>query len=120
MNLYLDDNINKGRLADRLRRAGHLVVLPATVGNPGSTDAIHFLHAVENQLVLVTKDHEDFFVIHRIVQATQGQHPGIFAVREDNDPRRDMKDADIVRAIRNLELAGVPVVNEFNVLNHWR
>jgi predicted nuclease of predicted toxin-antitoxin system len=120
MNLYLDDNINKGRLADRLRKAGHQVVLPAAVGLAGSTDAGHFLHAIEKQLVLVTKDHEDFFVLHRIVRATHGQHPGIFAVREDNDPRRDMKDSDIVRAIRNLEQAGVPVANEFHILNHWR
>jgi hypothetical protein len=31
-----------------------------------------------------------------------------------------MKDADIIRAIRNLERAGVPSANEFHILNHWR
>jgi hypothetical protein len=31
-----------------------------------------------------------------------------------------MKDADIARAIDNLEQAGVPVANEFHILNHWR
>src|SRR5437870_691449 len=95
MNLYLDDNINKGHLAGRLRKAGHSVVLPAAVGLAGAIDSKHFLYAIENQLVLLTKDHEDFFVLHRVVRATQGQHPGILAVRADNDPRRDMKDADI-------------------------
>jgi predicted nuclease of predicted toxin-antitoxin system len=118
MNFYLDDNISKGRLAERLRRAGHQVVLPATVGLASSADPNHFLHAIEQNLVLVTKDHEDFFVLHRIVRAAQGQHAGIFAVREDNDPRRDMKDADVVRAIHNLAQAGVPLANEFHILNH--
>jgi hypothetical protein len=41
-------------------------------------------------------------------------------VRADNDPRRDMKDAEIARAIGNLEQAGVAVANEFHILNHWR
>ena len=120
MNLYLDDNINKGRLADRLRRAGHQVVLPAMIGLAGSSDPRHFLHALEQRWVLMTKDHEDFFVLHRIVRASQGQHAGILAVRADNDARRDMKDADIARAIHNLEQAGVPIANEFHILNHWR
>jgi hypothetical protein len=31
-----------------------------------------------------------------------------------------MKDRDIVRAIANLEAAGVQIANEFHVLNHWR
>ena len=41
-------------------------------------------------------------------------------MRLDNEARRDMKDRDIVRALGNLERAGVPVANEFIVLNHWR
>jgi hypothetical protein len=31
-----------------------------------------------------------------------------------------MKDGDIARALRNLERAGVPIANEFHILNHWR
>jgi len=31
-----------------------------------------------------------------------------------------MKDRDVVRAIANLEGAGVPIANEFHILNHWR
>ncbi len=41
-------------------------------------------------------------------------------IRSDNDPKRDMKDGDIVRALQNLENAGVPLANEFHILNHWR
>ncbi len=120
MNLYLDDNINKGALANRLRKAGHSVVLPGAVGLMGASDSRHFLHAIEQQRVLLTRDHEDFFILHRVVRAAQGQHAGILVVRADNDPLRDMKDADIARAVHNLERAGVPIANEFHILNHWR
>jgi hypothetical protein len=35
-------------------------------------------------------------------------------VRKDNDPTRDLKLAGIVRAIRNLEHAGVAVKDEYH------
>jgi len=45
-------------------------------------------------------------------------------VYQDNDPSRDMSNADIVRAIRNLEEAaqqgGPPIQGEFHTLNDWR
>jgi hypothetical protein len=31
-----------------------------------------------------------------------------------------MKDHNIVRAIGKLETSGMPVENEFHILNHWR
>ena len=37
-----------------------------------------------------------------------------------NDPARDLTPKGIVAAIRKLEMAGVPLGNEFVVLNHWR
>jgi hypothetical protein len=42
------------------------------------------------------------------------------AIRFDNDPTRDMKDADIARAVRNLEQSGAPIANEFHILNNWQ
>jgi hypothetical protein len=50
----------------------------------------------------------------------QGHHQGIFVVRQDNDPTRDMTAKGIVSAIRKLAAASAPVENEFVVLNHWR
>jgi hypothetical protein len=49
-----------------------------------------------------------------------GKHAGLLAIRFDNDPSRDMKDAEIVRAIRKLEKSGAPIANQFHILNHWR
>jgi predicted nuclease of predicted toxin-antitoxin system len=120
MNLYIDDDMAKGALVARLRKARHHVVDPADVNLAGVWDPGHLLYAVQNNLVLVSKNHDDFKELHLLVQATNGQHPGMAIIRSDNDPSRDMKDADIVRALQNLELSGVAIANEFHILNHWR
>ena len=56
-------------------------------------------------------------------QANQ-QHPDILAVYQDNDPSRDMSQADIVKAIANIEATtesgGDPITGEFHSLNDWR
>ena len=41
-------------------------------------------------------------------------------IRLDNDPKRDMTDRAIVKAIRNLELANLPMLNQIHILNHWQ
>jgi predicted nuclease of predicted toxin-antitoxin system len=120
MNLYVDDNACKALLVAMQRNAGHQVTIPSDIGTAGISDARHFVYAVNNALLVLTKDHNDFEDLHHVVQATYGQHPGILAIRQDNDASRDMKDRDIVRAIGNLERAGVPVADEIHVLNHWR
>jgi hypothetical protein len=52
------------------------------------------------------------------------RHSGILGVYQDNDPSRAMNNADIVRAIRNLEVAGQQcgstIQGEFHTLNDWR
>jgi hypothetical protein len=120
MNLYIDDDSVKGILIARLKKRGHQVTLPAHASLSGAADPRHLLYAVQCNLILLTRNYEDFRDLHRLVQATQGIHPGIIAIRFDNDPTRDMRDAEIVRAIANLERSGAPVVNEFHILNHWR
>src|SRR6266446_1520785 len=117
MNVYVDDNMSKALLVTLLRKAGHQVTVPSDVGTAGVADARHLLYAVTHALLVLTKDHNDFEDLHLVVQATHGQHPGILAICLDDDASRDMKDRDIVRAIGNLERAGVPVANEFHVLN---
>jgi hypothetical protein len=69
--------------------------------------------------VLLTHNHDDFELLHELVRLVGGHHPGILAVRRDNDPR-DLKPPGIVRAIRNLTRAGIPIDDYLHVLNHWR
>jgi hypothetical protein len=120
MNLYLDDDSAKASLVKLLRKAGHQVTIPADAGLAGVSDARHFLYTVQMNQVPLTRNHADFEVLHLLLQAAGGIHPGVLVVRSDNDPSRDMKDGDIARAIANLEGAGVPVANELHILNHWR
>ncbi len=120
MNLYVDDNTGGRALVGQLRRVGHQVILPADVGLSGAHDPRHLARCALEGWVLLTYDHEDFLELHDLVQATRGRHAGVLVVRSDSDPSRDMKDRDIVRAIANLEGSGLPVANEYHVLNHWR
>jgi len=63
----------------------------------------------------VTKNPADFAELHR----GQPDHPGIFAIYQDNDSR-DMSYAEIAQSIANLLAAGIPVSGTFHILNRWR
>src|SRR5262245_46341813 len=68
----------------------------------------------------LTGNHRDFLNLHNLVLQVGGHHPGIFVVRRDNNPKRDLTPAGTVRAIRNFAAANVPVRDEYVILNHWR
>ena len=122
LSLYLDDCSNSDLLADLLRQAGHQVVRPtdANVDLEGENDDVHFAFAAANNLTVITKNPSDFEHLHDLDQ----NHSGILAVYQDNDPLRDMSDAEIVKAILNLEMAahigGEPIRGKFHSLNNWR
>ena len=122
LNLYLDDCSNSDLLADLLRQAGHRVVRRTDdeVGLAGEDDEVHFGFAAATGLTIITKNPADFKALHDLDQ----RHSGVLGVYQDNDPSRDMSNADIVRAIRNLEAAvrqgGLPILGQFHTLNDWR
>jgi predicted nuclease of predicted toxin-antitoxin system len=120
MKLYLDDDSASSLLVRLLTGAGHDVIIPASVGNTGQKDPVHFMYTIRSDRVLLTHNQDDFELLHELVRLVQGHHPGIWAVRRDNDPTRDMEPKRIVRAIRNLLAAGVPIMDYLHVLNHWR
>jgi predicted nuclease of predicted toxin-antitoxin system len=120
MKLYLDDDLASPLLARLLRSAGHDVQLPGDVGLAGKADAVHFAHAVRQGRACLTRNYGDFQNLHDLVGAVQGHHPGILVVRQDNDPKRDLKNRDIVRAIGKLQAAAVPIPDQYIILNVWR
>jgi len=120
MKVYLDDDSCNSLLVRLLQRNGHDVVTPVDVGLAGSADAEHFKRAIELDRVLVTHNYDDFFQLDELIRTSGGHHPGVLIARRDNDKSKDMKPADIVRALRNLEAAGVSVADELHILNHWR
>src|SRR5262249_43915572 len=120
MRLYLDDDSASALLARLLRQAGHDVEVPSDVGIAGAPDPVHLTHTVKDNRVCITRNHDDFWILHNLIMQAHGHYPGIFVVRQDNDPSRDLTPKGIVSAIRKLQAAGVPILDEFIVLNHWR
>jgi hypothetical protein len=64
-------------------------------------------------LSLKTLNPRDFKALHD----QDATHAGILAVYQDNDPTRDMRYADIVRAIANLERSVPQIAGGFWILN---
>jgi hypothetical protein len=81
---------------------------------------VHLTHVTREDRVLISRNHDDFKILHELIKQVGGHYPGLFIVRRDNDPTRDLKPAGIVRAIRKLLAASAPLRDEFNILNHWR
>lgn len=120
MNLNLDDDSIAPVLIAMLRKAGHDVRVPADFGLAGSVDPIHLRRAIREKRVFLTGNHDDFELLHLLVRESQGDHPGIFVVRKDNDASRDLSPRGIVVAIGKFAASGLDVQNDFVVLNHWR
>jgi hypothetical protein len=120
MRLYLDDDSADPLLARLLRNAGHHVRLPAEIGHVGSHDAVHLKLAIREDRVLLSGNHDDFAFLHDLVLEARGHHPGILVVRRDNDPKRDLTPRGIVRAVGNLLSANFVMLDQLQILNHWR
>jgi len=116
LRLYLDDSVTGRVLRRLLADAGYQFTLPADVGLDRAEDVRHAAYAMEHGLVLITKNPEHF----RRLYAATDTHPGLLVIYRDNDVTRDMTDAEIVRALGNLITPGVPIRDQFHVLNHWR
>jgi predicted nuclease of predicted toxin-antitoxin system len=120
MRIYLDEDLASGLLTKLLQNAGHVVSSPAATGTVGKTDAVQLTCAVHEQRACLSRNYKDFEELHLLVAEVHGHHFGILIVRRENDPTRDLTPKGIVAAIRKLEAAGVPIDNEYIVLNHWR
>jgi predicted nuclease of predicted toxin-antitoxin system len=120
MRLYLDDDSASPLLANLLRKGGHDPQVPSEINMGGAPDAVHLTRAIADDRICVTRNHDDFWILHNLIKQARGHHPGLFVIRQDNDPTRDLTPKGIVSTIRKLEAAGVPIRDEFIVLNHWR
>ncbi len=114
--IYLDDCAYAKELVRLLEAAGHQVTAPRQAGTTGRDDEVHFRYAAANGLILLTKNSDDFLELH----GKDAGHAGLLLVYQDNDPDRDMSQADIVKAITNMEQAGVVFAGTCHVLNAWR
>lgn len=120
MRIYIDEDMAASIAVRLLRQAGHDVETPAGLGLLGHTDAVQLTSAIHEHRVCLTGNYDDFEELHWLLREANGIHAGIMVVRQDNDPSRDLTPKGIVAAIRKLESAGVPIANEYIILNHWR
>ena len=120
MRLYLDDDIVDPRLIRFLEQAGHDVQIPAEASMRGWADAVHLTHAIRNARIVMSHNRNDFRQLHDLIIAASGHHPGILIAAKDNDPTRDMTLRGIVHAIGKVVASGIPVADDFIVLNQWR
>jgi hypothetical protein len=119
MKLYLDDDVAGGALILALRRAGHDVQTPQDAGLTGANDPVHLRHAIREGRPILSRNHKDYRELHDLIREAQGRHTGVLVVRRDDPQKRNMKPRDVVRALRKLEAAGVPIADEYTILNHW-
>jgi predicted nuclease of predicted toxin-antitoxin system len=120
MKFLLDENMSDRRLAARLRAHGHDPTLAAEAELLSVTDARVLIYSITQGLPVLTQDSDDFEDLHALVMAAVGHHAGILIVRFDNDPRHNLTDRGIAAAISKLESSGVPIADQFHVLNQWR
>jgi len=118
--IYLDDDSASRQLSQVLRNAGHHVSTPADLGTFGAPDPVHLTRAIRDDRVFLTRNARDFTLLHDLVRASGGGHPGILLLHLDNDPTRDLTPRGIATAIARIEATGVPISNELHLLNHWR
>ena len=89
-------------------------------GTLGKSDAVQLACAIREQRACLSRNYDDFEELHLLLAEGKGHHFGILIVRRENNPTRDLTAKGIVAAIRKLEASGVPIENEYFVLNHWR
>jgi hypothetical protein len=120
MKIYIDEDMASGLLVLLLQKAGHDAEVPAAIAMLGRSDVAQLTFAIEDGRVSLTANYDDYDELDRLVEKSRGDHPGILVVRREKDPNRNLTPKGIVAAIRKLEAAGVPIANEYVVLNHWR
>ena len=120
MRLYLDDDSVDAALIRLLTAAGHDVLIPAVAGTAGQEDAIHLMRSIQTNRSLMTRNYDDFKLLHDLVLFSGGHHRGILVVRRDNDPSRDMSNRAIVQAVAKVSNSSATFGDSFHILNHWR
>ncbi len=120
MKLFLDEDSSSATLAKLLRKAGHDVRSVLELGTTGEPDPEQFRYAIREHRVLLSRNRDDFKMLHELIRDAQGHHPGVLIECIDNDASRDLTPRGIVLAISKLEVSGLPIRDEYHILNHWR
>ncbi len=116
MKIYLDDCLAAKTLAQLLKKAGFEVILPKEVELQGQPDEEHFKFCHRKGYILLTSNPSDFWELHQ----SNPHHFGIFAVYQDNNPKKDLTFKQMTQVIQKIIKKKIPLKNQFIILNHWR
>jgi hypothetical protein len=72
MRLYLNDDSVEALLVRLLQQAAHDVQIPAAVGMAGQDDPVHLIHAIDEDRVFLSKNHDDFKNLHNLIMKLSG------------------------------------------------
>ena len=119
LRLLLDEDTQAKRLIRLLREAGHDVWTATEAGLIHKPDSEVMAEAAREARLVVTRNCDDFNALHRAA----ADPPGILAIYQ-NGTESDLSDADIVRALTNLEAVcvetGWTLGGRFIALNPWK
>ena len=116
LRLLIDEDSLAKVLVSMLRKAGHDVVTVNEAGFSGARDDLVFEYAIRSERILLTRNCDDFKALHQ----NNPNHPGIFAIYQDDNRSKNLSRSEIVKAILNIETSGIPLTNQFISLNQWR
>lgn len=120
MRLLLDEDSSDPLLAKLLRAAAHDVETVAALNKRGDPDPKVVIYAIQQQRAVLTRNADDFELLHHLILASGGHHPGVLVTRYDNDAARDLTARGIVIALGKLVTSGSDIPDHLYVLNHWR
>lgn len=115
LRLFIDEDTQDSLLIKFLRQGGHDVLSVNEANLMGEDDPIILDYAQRNNRILLTYNADDFEELHE----ANLRHSGILAIYRDARYSKNMSFKEIVKAIANLEVAQIPLTNQFISLNHW-
>ncbi len=115
LRLLIDEDAQALLLVKLLRNAGHDVVTVNEAQLTGQPDFIVLEYAKHANRSVLTFNCDDFEELHVL----NPNHRGILVVYQDADRSKNMTFKDMVKAIANIEVANIPLTNQFLILNQW-
>lgn len=115
LSILLDEDSQAKTLVKLLKAKEHNVLTVNEVGLAGFPDREILSYAHQNCRVLITRNCDDFRILHQI----NPKHFGILAIYQDSDFSKNMTYNSIIKAIDNFENSNLVLEGEFIILNQW-
>ncbi len=113
MKIYLDDHLDNAVLITILEKSGFEVISPRKIGMQGKKDNIHLKYAITNNAIVLSSD-KNFPDPNR-----HTDHRGILKIYKYNNPKKDMDNTKIARALKNIEKLNLDLNNKIYKLNDF-